>query len=159
MIKRKIFEDYIEENIDKAFRFAYSYSGNKSDAEDVVSESVVKALSKISSLRDTEKINCWFMSIIANTAKQNLRRQKKFVFESEDSAEKIAAKEESSFFEFEDLIKNLDVKYRELLIMKYFEGFTFKEISEISSLSENTVKTRLYRAIELLKPKLEGELK
>ncbi len=46
MIKRKIFEDYIEGNIDKAFRFAYSYSGNKSDAEDVVSESWLRHFQK-----------------------------------------------------------------------------------------------------------------
>lgn len=44
MDKKQLFERFIRQNVDGAYRFAYTYTKNKEDAEDVVNESVVKAL-------------------------------------------------------------------------------------------------------------------
>ena len=50
MEKKQLFETFITQNLDGAFRFAYTYMKNKEDAEDVVNESVIKALRSIRSL-------------------------------------------------------------------------------------------------------------
>ncbi len=47
--------------------------------------------------------------------------------------------------EFEDLMKELDEKYRIILLLYYAEGFKIREIAQILELEENTVKTRLVR--------------
>ena len=49
---RKQFESFLENNLDSAYRFAYSYVGNREDAEDAVSESVVKALKALGGLKN-----------------------------------------------------------------------------------------------------------
>lgn len=51
MKKKQLFEKFITENIDNAYRFAFTYTKNRSDAEDVVNESVLKAISSIESLK------------------------------------------------------------------------------------------------------------
>ena len=51
----------------------------------------------------------------------------------------------------------LPIKYREILIFYYYEDYTVKEISQLLAISENTVKTRLVRAREKLKPLLQSE--
>ena len=52
MSTRKAFEKFMEGNIDNAYRFAYTFVKNKPDAEDILSESAVKALKAIKTLKD-----------------------------------------------------------------------------------------------------------
>ncbi|UKI38384.1 MAG: hypothetical protein L6V93_10875 [Clostridiales bacterium] len=51
MSTRKAFEKFMEDNIDNAYRFAYTFVKNKPDAEDILSESAVKALKAIKTLK------------------------------------------------------------------------------------------------------------
>ena len=50
--KKQLFERFIRQNVDGAYRFAYTYTKNKEDAEDVVNESVVKALRALKGLKN-----------------------------------------------------------------------------------------------------------
>ena len=77
MTRRQLFEKFIVENIDHAYRFAYSYTKNSLDAEDVVNESVVKALKHINKLENPDQIKTWFYRIIINTCKTNFNSKKK----------------------------------------------------------------------------------
>ena len=54
-------------------------------------------------------------------------------------------------------IMKLPVKYREVLIFYYYEGYKIKEIAAFLGLSENTVKARMVKARKLLKEKLRSE--
>ena len=68
MRKRKRLEKFLEENLDSIYRFAYTYMRNRENAEDVVSDSVVKALKAVGNLKNEDSMKCWFYSIVANTA-------------------------------------------------------------------------------------------
>lgn len=63
MSTRKAFEKFMEGNIDNAYRFAYTFVKNKPDAEDILSESAVKALKAIKTLKDEKYLKSWFYKI------------------------------------------------------------------------------------------------
>ena len=63
-----------------------------------------------------------------------------------------------SDIDFYLLISKLNYEERIIVILHYAENFTFKEISKILHINENTVKTRLYRAKEKLKYICRGEI-
>ena len=56
MTNKQLFETYISEHINRIYRFAYTYTKNQEEAEDVVNESVLKALKAINSLRNPNQI-------------------------------------------------------------------------------------------------------
>lgn len=159
MTKKQLFEKFILENIDSCYRFAFSYTHNKEDAEDIVSQSILKALRSIDSLRDTNVIKSWFFKIIANTSLTFLRKNKNIVFMDYDSIEDTnGTTDDYSELSFNEIIEKLDIKYKEILILRFFENMTLQEISGVLNINENTIKTRLYRALKILKLEIEGDL-
>ena len=159
MTKKQLFEKFILENIDSCYRFAFSYTHNKEDAEDIVSQSILKALRSIDSLRDTNVIKSWFFKIIANTSLTFLRKNKNIVFMDYDSIEDTnGTTDDYSELSFNEIIEKLDIKYKEILILRFFENMTLQEISWVLNINENTIKTRLYRALKILKLEIEGDL-
>ena len=152
MKKTSLFENYINENIDAAYRFAFTYAKNKEDAEDILNESVVKALRSINSLRDPEKIKPWFYRIIANTALTHIKGRQKIVYlEYEDMENLDSVTDDYSHLNFNELIEKLDPKYKSIIILRFFENMTIQEVAEVLELNENTVKTRLYKALKMLR--------
>ena len=68
MSKEKLFGRFITENLDNAYRFAFIYVNDQQLAEDIVSDSVVRALKSLHRLKSEEFLKTWFYKIIANTA-------------------------------------------------------------------------------------------
>lgn len=157
MNKKRLFEDYINENIDAAYRFAYTYAGNSEDAEDIVNDSVVKAIKAINSLKDTKYIKTWFYKIISNTALTHIKKKKRFVHLECPEAVYASSEDDYSEITFNSIIQNLDVKYRDVLVLRFMENMQLNEIAKILNLNENTVKTRLYTSLKLLKINMEGD--
>ena len=56
-----------------------------------------------------------------------------------------------SFLEIEEIINQLDSPNREIILLKFFEGFTLKEIALILDINENTIKTKIYRSLNELR--------
>lgn len=54
-------------------------------------------------------------------------------------------------------LESLKPQYRDIIYLKYFQGFEFKEISRILGVRNGTVKSRYYKGMELLKTQWEGE--
>lgn len=72
MNKKQLFENYLMENIDSAYRFAYTYAKNREDAEDIVNESVVKAIKSINQLQMPKYIKPCYIK------KMKMERLKKY---------------------------------------------------------------------------------
>ncbi len=159
MDKQTLFCQFIDQNLTSAYRFAYSYMKNQQDAEDVVNESVIKAMRGLGSLRDTSKIKPWFFKIISNTAISWLQKQKKTTTSTlEDMELLLHTQDDYSHMMVEDMLRSLDEKYKAVLVLRYFERMTLGEIGEVLDLNENTVKTRLYRALEQLRMQMEVDV-
>ena len=157
MNKKQLFEKYITTNLDSVYRFAYTYTKNKYDAEDVVSESIIKALNAAETIRSPEYIKTWFYKIIANTAINNLKKKNRFDEFSEKENE-ISMEDDHSQINLQIILDKLEVKYREIIVLRFMEDMTIKEIAQVTGINESTVKTRLYRALEILKVEMGDEV-
>ena len=58
---------------------------------------------------------------------------------------------------FHDMIKTLPERYKEVIVLRYFEDMSISEVATVLDLNENTVKTRIHRALKILKIDLEKE--
>ena len=133
------------------YRLAYSIVLNKEDAEDVVSETILKAYSHLAKLKNIQKMKSWIFQILVNEGRAYLKKKNR-VWLVEDPV--YFAKQENDRllpYELLDFVYQLEDVYREVTILYYFEEFKVKEIAKILDISSGTVKSRLSRARVKLK--------
>lgn len=157
-IKYKILEEYIIKNNNDHYRLVYSYVKSKEDALDIIQESILKAFKAIEKQEDLEKLKPWFYRILINSSIDFIRKNKRVnLVDKEVLDQMILVNDDHKDLDLENSLFNLEKKYREIIILKYFKGFTIKEIADILKINENTIKTRLYKGLNLLKVSMEGE--
>ncbi len=159
-------KSYLEEQIaeyavkykENHYRLAYSYVRNADDALDIVQESVYKAIACRGSLKKPEYIKTWFYRIVVNTSLDFLRKRKRLAIVDEDALANLnlATVDEYENFDLQKALDNLPDMYRSVVILRYFEDLKIDEIAEVLSVNVNTVKTRLYKALEKLRIKLSA---
>ncbi|KGK85775.1 hypothetical protein DP68_15900 [Clostridium sp. HMP27] len=150
------FENLIKENKERLYKIAYSYVGNSYDAMDIVQEAVYKAYVKKSNLKQPEYFMTWITRILINCAIDFLKKSKKITNFDENFNE--ADKNKVTPEEIIDLysaLKDLDERSKAIVVLRYFEDMTLKDISNILDLPLSTTKTILYRTLSELKIKLE----
>lgn len=157
--KKEELKKYVLNNLDKFYRLAFSCTQNREDAEDIVNESVVRALDSIEGLREMQYLGTWFYRIVVNTANTYLKKKSKIIFLDE-----IVSLEEGKEDRYQDIdlyqkVMNLAPKYKFPIILKYYEDMKIEQIASILGENENTIKTRLYTALRKLKENMEEEMK
>ena len=160
--KERVFKQYVVENKDSFYRVAYTYVKNQDDALDVVQESICKGLDKIKSLKDIESIKTWFYRILINTAIDYIRKNKRYVQGGEEIAIYSYIEHDiDTEIDIQVALDNLSEKNKSVIILRYFEDMKISDIATVLGENENTVKTRLYKALKLLKvsinDSIEGE--
>lgn len=138
---------------DDVFRLAYSYLGNRTDAEDVCQSVFLKlAEGKTALLPGREK--AWLLTCAANLCKSQLRSfWRRNVGELDES---VPFREESDR-EVWDAVMALPPKYRAVVHLYYWEGYGQGEISDILHISRTAVQTRMSRARDMLKKELSDD--
>jgi RNA polymerase sigma-70 factor, ECF subfamily len=145
---------------------AYSYVRNYHLAEDLTQDVFLRALTKMESFRGQSSVRTWLLSITANRCKDYLRSwsAKHEVADSEPMEKSISNQDIASEVEQKleqdklwQAVAKLPVKYREVVILSYKRDLSGQETAEVLGLSEQTVRTRLYRARGMLKDILEKE--
>jgi RNA polymerase sigma factor (sigma-70 family) len=149
----------------RLYRFALRMLGNEEEAGDIVQAVFLRLLEKIDSIDSPEKIPCWLFQVARNQCYDKLQTRKR------DTVAQSVLLERQSDLEPES--DNLDVAHivhrglsrlspelREILILREFQEFSYREIAEIISVNESTVKFRLFTArrtlCDLLKPSMKG---
>lgn len=160
--KENTFKNYIIENQNTFYKIAYTYVKNNDDALDIVQEAIYKGLSKIKALKDVNLIKPWFYKILINTAIDYIRKNKKYTQErGEVSANNIIDHNIDIEIDIERALDSLCEEDKTLIILRYFEDMKISDIAAVLEKNENTVKTRLYRILKLLKIQInngvEGE--
>lgn len=147
---------------------AYSYVKDHSLAEDIAQEAFIKAYQKFSTFKEQSSEKTWLYKITINLCKDYLKSSymKRVVkkgaemFRSLPSSQSTPEEYIVNLSEDEELLQNvmkLEAKYREIIILYYFEEFDTKELAEVIQSSPNTVKTRLRRARQLLQKQMTSE--
>lgn len=143
---------YIVSHQEQFYRVAYSYVRSREDALDVVQSAICKALEHQESLRNPQAVKSWFYRILVNEALSMLRRAKKETPLEEQMMEQMIY-EEAAYDQDQQayaLVTRLPEPQRTVIILRYYEEMTLGEIAEITGANLNTVKTRLYSALEKL---------
>ena len=135
------------------YRLAMVYLGRHADAEDVTQEAFVKLLYKAPSFADAGHERRWLLRVTANLCKDQLRgfwRKRAVALEGDYPIRDLET------FGVAEAIVALPEKYKAVLHLHYYEGYSVAEIGEILKLSQSAVKMRLSRGRELLKLEMEG---
>ncbi|OUP86325.1 UNVERIFIED_ORG: RNA polymerase subunit sigma-24 [Lacrimispora saccharolytica] len=159
-MKQTLYEllvSYIVENQNKFYRVAYSYARNQEDALDIVQNAVCKALESYKNLRNADAVKAWFYRILINESLAAIKQRKKELL-SDDNPQKEEAYYEKGYEQQDDIKEELDrleEDIQTIIRLRFFEELSLKEISEITGLNLNTVKTKLYRGLKLLRENIQ----
>lgn len=148
--------DYVIKNKESHYRLAFSYVKNTDDALDIVQESIYKAISTLDTLKTPSYLKTWFYRILVNTSIDFLRKRKKLMVVDDITASNFNL---SKVDDYEDIdlqraLEELPVQYRSVVVLRFFEDLKIEEIAIILDENINTIKTRLYKALELLRIKM-----
>lgn len=141
-----------------AVKLAYFITGEWSTAEDAVQEAFIRAFSHIKSFDRNKKFKPWLTKIVVNEAKRAGKRSARLycledVLDAKSDADSIEYKviDELNRQALLEKINKLELKYRLPIILKYFSDLSEKEISQVLVIPVTTVKSRLYKARQILK--------
>ena len=159
-----LFEQMVLPHLDAAYNLARWLAGNDHDAQDVAQEASLRAFKFFGSFRG-ENPRAWLLSIVRNTfytwLRKNRRPEKTVeiddkTLEIEDASASLEAVN-PQFADAEAVrraIAVLPLEFREIVVLREMEGFSYKEIADLADVPIGTVMSRLARARKLLQKSL-----
>ena len=153
------FKKQLAEMRPRLYKVAYSWCHAADVADDIVQDTVIKAIRNASSLRDMEKMNSWLFAILANCWRDYLRRQKptddidECIFTDDDTPE-LAQERQNITDIVQQAVATLPQGQRQVLSLVDLEGFSYAEVAEIVGIPAGTVMSRLNRARKALSEQL-----
>lgn len=155
----KAFQELMEEEKVRLYKIAFIYLKNEEDALEVFQETVYKAFISIKNLKEDRYFSTWLTRILINTAFDHLKRKKRIIPMDREVLERktdpYVTDNNNSYLL--DAIMELDEKYKTVLILRYYQDYTVKQIAEFLDCPEGTVKTNIHRGVNQLREKLKEE--
>ena len=148
-------ERVVNEYATMLLRVAYSQLNNRAEAEDTVQEVLLKYMEKAPIFQSEEHEKAWLLRVTVNHCKNHLASA--WFRKRADLDEGIPALDNAEL-ELVSAVAALPAKYRAVVHLYYFEGYSTKEIAEILHSRPNTVSSRLSRARALLAKALKEEI-
>jgi RNA polymerase sigma-70 factor, ECF subfamily len=146
-------------------QLVYSYVNNKEVAEDLTQDIFVKCYKALHTYNGKSKLKTWLWRIAINHCKDFLKSwyNKNVIVSDEEPFNNKTRKEmieqvvmqQEEDYQLITAIIALPIKYREVIYLYYYEELPIKEVALLTDVGENTVKSRLRRAKDLLKVRLE----
>ncbi len=153
-------EQIIEEHTDSMIRLAYYYVKDVHIAEDIVQEVFIKFYHSNSLYEERGQLKAYLSRLVMNKSKDFLKSWAFRKVQIQQKISLVAKKKRNMLIQRDEqelvgeAILKLPIKHREVLMYYYFEELMIAEIANILEIPEGTVKTRLRRGKELLKPEL-----
>lgn len=157
-LEKKI-ESYLIDNQKMHYRLAYSYVRNKEDALDIIQEASCKAILHIHSLHNIQQIKPWFCRILVNTALDFLRKRKRLLIMDEETLDIFDQGTEDRYenIDLQRALQDMPDHYRSILILRFFEDLKIEEIADVLNENINTIKSRLYRSLKMLRLEIQQD--
>jgi len=149
-MRRQRFDSLVAVYYPDMFRYAAWLSRDRSIAEDVVQEALLRAWKSLDALRDDNAAKQWLLTIVRRENARYFERRRIETVDIDDlTASQAAAIAESPDPEIADMraaIFRLDDDYREPLVLQVLMGYSTNEIAAMMGLKQGAVLTRLHRA-------------
>ncbi len=131
--------------------FAISLSGNIDRADDLVQETLLRAIANINSFQPGTNMSAWMFTILRNLFRSEYRKRRREVEDTDGSyAESLKSHPEQAsrleFQEFRTALSKLPPDQREALILVGASGFSYEEAANICGCAVGTIKSRVNRA-------------
>lgn len=149
------------------FKLAYSILGDEADANEVTQETFIAVLKSLRTYQEKKTFKAWIYTIALNLSRSQLRKRKIIerlkmtvggIFRIE-TQKQVTPEDEVIKTEKEAAIWNelnkLDERHRTVVVLRYFHELSISEISEIMSINEGTIHSRLHTARERLRDALQ----
>lgn len=166
--ERQAFSELVELYQHKIYQVSYRMMGNRSEAEDVGQETFLRVYANLARYDQSHKFSTWIYRIATNLCIDRLRKRRMtFSLDQEvagtegldlysqtpvqqktPEAEVVTLEIQQ---EVQQAMDQLPVKYKTIMILRYIEDLSLREVSEIVSLPVTTIKTRIHRGREALK--------
>ena len=162
LLEIKELEEIMQQHTERLIRLAFYYVKDLQSAEDIVQDVFIKFYDNQQNYEERGELRAYLSRLVINKSKDYLRswtyrkiqvQQKIFAKQAVMKRDMLVQQDEQTLID--NAILALPLKQREVLIYFYFEEMPVIEIAELLSIPESTVKTRLRRGRELLKPKLQ----
>jgi RNA polymerase sigma-70 factor (ECF subfamily) len=148
----ELFQNYEK----RIFNVGLRITGSRADAADVTQTVFMKVFENLHQFDPEYRFFSWIYRIAVNESIQSAERSKRG--QPLDGLEPSSDRDPQSEVEAQDLMDSvqsglmgLGARYRTLVVLKHFQGFSYREISKILQLPETVVKSRLYRARQMMK--------
>ncbi|HHX28966.1 MAG TPA: sigma-70 family RNA polymerase sigma factor [Firmicutes bacterium] len=147
-------EEFVRKHESRLYRAAIAVMGNRADAEDVVQDVFIKVLEKRPEFESPEHEIAWLLRVTVNLCRNRLRST--WWKKTGPLLDTYPARFEGER-ELMETILSLPAKYRIVLHLFYYEGYSTREIAEVTDQKESTVRSLLTRARQRLGALLKEE--
>lgn len=144
------FDSLARQYMDMVFRLAFSLLKSGSDADDVTQNALLSLYRTDRAFESDAHIKNWLVRVTVNECKKLWRSPWRSNEDFEAYAERLYF-EDRRYADLFEAIMALDKKYRAVIVLYYYEGYSIREISELLHVPAATIGTRLSRARALLK--------
>lgn len=160
--KEQNFTNLIEENKLRFYKTAKIILKNDDDIYDALQEALISIYKNYDQLKNIEYFSTWATRIVINKCYDLLRKNRNNVIPIDENLEndiQIAQYDEYEIDKYgiKKAMESLNEDLKLITILYYYDNYSVKEISQIVDIPEGTVKSRLSKAREILKQKLEKE--
>ncbi len=156
---RMTIEQIIDQYGDGVLRLCLLYLGDRQLAEDAFQITMTKAWKQLHTFRGESGAKTWISRIAANTCRDTLRSGWFRMLRRSEPEERLfaaAAPDDSEARELRSFVLSLPGKYREVVVLYYYEDMKVREIAALLGIPVASVSTRLRRARAMLRIELEG---
>ncbi|MBN1897963.1 MAG: RNA polymerase sigma factor [Spirochaetes bacterium] len=157
-----VFGEIVKLNHRYVFKIALKFLRSIEDAEDLTQEIFLKLYHYLPKFKFKSDLKTYLYKMVQNAASDYYKKEEKIKekyvdLELQISPERIDEKilEEETLGEMEQAIIGLSDKYKEVILLKDFQGLSYKEIGKRLKISENAAKMRHFHALKILKSRFQ----
>lgn len=153
-LRNSEFESIYNRNIETVYRICYVYMKNKTDAEDMTQNTFMKYLKYQPLFDNLEHEKAWFIVTATNNCKNHFKSWwNKHTYLDDEFEVEYKDKQDETL----SLVLNLPNKYKQVIYMYYYEGYSTVEIAKLLNTKESTIRTHLLKGRQILKEKMGSE--
>ena len=152
-MEAKKFCESVNKYRDDLYIMALAILKNEADAEDAVSNAILKAYENMEQIRAFHKFKPWMLTITKNEALKI--KKKRLYLPGDEAVEALSKPVMAHYDELWDILQKMKEDYRLVVVLFYYGGLSLRDISDVLDIPVGTVKSRLNRGKAELREELE----